>query len=214
MSARPGQGKVMAVWALTGPVGAGKSVVSRILARSGAAIVDGDRLGHELLGRRDIMTAIEQRIGPEYVVDGAVARDLLAERVFSDPGALVELNHITHGPLGALAARELAGLAAAGEHELAVFEAAVYFLLPSPPPVDLVIAVVAPAELRAERLVLRSGGKLDAAAAALRVAAQAPLTDHWQRADEIIVNDGTLDELEARLLRLVPRPRPGSENLP
>ncbi len=195
----------MAVWALTGPAGAGKSAVSAILAKQGAAIVDGDRLGHELLKRPEIQAHIARDLGSGYISDGKVDRGALGARVFGDPAALNLLNTIMHGPLSALAAEKLDFLAAAGEHELAVFEAAVYFLLPSPPPVDLVVAVVASPEVRQQRLVDRSLDRVTAEDARRRIEAQAGMESHWARADEIVVNDGTLDELEARTLRLWPR---------
>jgi dephospho-CoA kinase len=166
-----------------------------------------------LLSQPAIQEAIGRLIGPDFVSGGQVSRRRLGARVFNDPVAMAQLNRITHGPLGVLAATELSRLAEGGEHELAVFEAAVYFLLPSPPPVDLVVAVMAPVELRALRLQSRSGGTLSAAAVAERIAAQADLDNQWQRADEIIVNDGTLDELETRTLLLLPDPRTGRENL-
>lgn len=204
----------MIVWALTGPIGSGKSAASGILAARGAAIVDGDKLGHELLARPEIQREISTRLGAEYVTNGVVARDRLGALVFNDPSALAILNEITHGPLGTLAREKIAALAAAGEHELAVFEAAVYFLLPSPPTVDLVVVVTASPEVRTRRLVERSSGRLSGAEARARVAAQEALAAQWQGAAEIIVNDGTRDELEARILRLVARARPGSETLP
>ncbi len=214
MSSRSQPQDNLVVWALTGPAGAGKSAVSKILERRGAAIVDGDRLGHELLQRAAIQAEISGRLGPEFVVDGKVDRLALGNRVFSDPEALATLNDITHGALAALATEKLAELAAAGQHQLAVFEAAVYFLLPSPPAVDLVVAVVVAPDVRVGRLVARAAGTLSEAQARRRVAAQDHLEKYWSRADELIVNDGTLAELEARIFDLVPSLRPGSETQP
>jgi dephospho-CoA kinase len=204
----------MKVWVVTGPAGAGKSAVTSLLAAAGAAVVDGDRLGHELLARPAIQAAIAARIDTRYVVDGVVDRAALGERVFRDPVALAELDAITHGPLGDLARVELARLAAAGRHELAVFEAAVYFRLPSPPPADLVVAVVAAPEIRVRRLVARAAGRLSLAAARARVAAQQAMDSLWRQADELIVNEGSRDELEAQVRRLVARPATGREPLP
>lgn len=214
MSQASATGKGLTTWAVTGPIGAGKSALSSILAERGAAVVDGDRLGHELLGRPDIQAAIAARLGQEYITDGQVDRALLGRRVFAEPAAMAILSDITHGPLAELAADRLAAVAAGGEHELAVFEAAVYFLLPSPPPVDLVVAVVAAPELRVQRLLARAGGRLTVAEAEARVAAQKSLAEMCQQADEIIVNNGTRAELEAQALRLAPWLRPGSGNLP
>ncbi len=201
----------MQTWALTGPAGAGKSVVSQMLAQRGAAIVDADRLGHELLELPDIQAAIVGQFGPAYVTERVVDRPALGALVFTDPKALLALNEIMHGPLAQLAQQKLADLAEIGEHKLAVFEAAVYFLLPSPPVVDLVVAVVASPQRRIERLVARSAGQLSVEQATGRVAAQSNMESYWPQADEIIVNDGTLDELEACVARLAPRPSPGSE---
>jgi dephospho-CoA kinase len=201
----------MVVWAVTGPAGGGKTAVSEMLAARGAAIVAGDRLGHEVLSWPDVQAEIVQRIGAGYVTGQQVDRAALGERVFGDPRALAELNQITHTRLARLAAEKLAALAAAGEHELAVFEAAVYFLLPSPPRVDLVLAVVAPPEIRMRRLIQRSAGLLTEAQARRRIEAQRDLDQHWLRADEIIVNDGTREELEARVLRFWPGPQRGRE---
>ncbi len=211
MTTDASQGKRMIVWAVTGPAGAGKSAVSAILARLGAAVVDGDRVGHELLARPEIQAGIVSRIGPGYVRGGEVDRAALGARVFSDPEALVELNAITHPALAELAAKKLANLALEGEHELAVFEAAVYFLLPSPPPVDLVVAVMASPEVRIRRLVERAEGRMTVDQARRRVEAQDHLEQYWPRADELIVNDGTPDELETSVLRLVRGMEPGSE---
>lgn len=167
-----------------------------------------------MLARPAIQAAIGARLGWNYIIDGEVARDRLGALVFADPAALATLNDITHGPLSRLAAEKLAELAGRGEHKLAVLEAAVYFLLPSPPPVDLVVAVVAAPALRVQRLLARSPGRLNIAEAEARVAAQTHLAERWQLADEIIVNDGTLAELKAQIMRLTNRLRPGNGKMP
>jgi len=180
-------------WVVTGPIGSGKSLASRHLAQRGAAIVDGDALGHELLRRPEIRDAVVRDFGSGVLEAGEIDRSALGAIVFADQAALARLNHLTHVPLGRLASQRLAELAAAGRHVLAVFEAAVYFLLPSPPAVDLVVVVTAPAALRAERLARARG--LAAAAARARVAAQADWEPLWRRADRTIVNDGPSRQL-------------------
>ena len=143
-------------WAVTGPTGAGKSAVTALLAERGAVVLDGDRLGHVVLGRPEVVAAIDARFGADCVVDGVVDRAALGRRVFADAEALAALDAITHGPLGALMELELAALAAAGP-VLAVLEAAVYFRLPAAPRMDLVVAVLAGPRIRAERLAARTG---------------------------------------------------------
>jgi len=199
----------MQIWALTGPVGAGKSAASRILAERGVAIVDGDKLGHQLLADLDIQEAIGQRLGDEFLVQGVVDRRALGALVFQDEGALATLNEIMHGPLGRLATGILKDLARAGDHKLAVFEAAVYFRLPSPPTVDLVLVVNASADVRQKRLVQRG---LSAEAAKKRITAQHDLKTEWTAADHTLWNEGSLDELSGQLLSLLDKYHLGSES--
>lgn len=186
-------------WVVTGPAGAGKSRFTAALAATGAQILDGDRLGHEILARSEILAAVAREFGPRTVADGAVDRAELGRLVFADPEALARLNRLTHADLAALMDERLDALAETG-CTLAVLEAAVYFLLPTPPRADLVVAVVASAATRARRLV-EAGLATDDAAR--RVAAQAVMEDDWPRADVVVVNEGSPAELTAAARRVL-----------
>ena len=186
-------------WVVTGPTGAGKSAVTALLAARGAVIVDADRLGHELLARADIVRAVAARFGPDCAEGGVVDRGALGRRVFADPAELAALDGITHGPLRDLIEEKLAALATDG-HTLAVLEAAVYFRLPAPPKMDLVVAVVAAAEVRAARLAARTG--LTPREALARVRCLGHLDRDWARADLTIRNDGDAVELAEAVTRL------------
>ena len=181
-------------WAVTGPAGAGKSALCDLFAAQGAAIVDADRLGHEILGREDIISNIIAEFGSGMVSDGSVDRAALGGLVFADPAALDKLNGITHGPLAALAGRRLDELEKEGRHRLAVLEAAVYFLLPPVSGIEMVITVTASVSMRLLRLT--TGGILSPAEARSRIEAQGSLEDGWARADVVLVNDGPVSELE------------------
>lgn len=181
-------------WAVTGPTGAGKSLLTASLASRGAAVIDGDALGHEILARATTHDAIVQEFGPEFLVEGGVDRGALGALVFADKRAMERLNALTHGPLSSLASERLDALEAAGNHDLAVFEAAVYFLLPSPPRTDLVITVTADPAVRTARLV--EGKGLDPGAAAKRVAFQAFMEEGWSRADLVFDNGGDRAAME------------------
>ncbi|MFT5234554.1 MAG: dephospho-CoA kinase [Candidatus Krumholzibacteriia bacterium] len=199
----------MKVWALTGPIGAGKSTASQFLASHGAAVVDGDSLGHQLLDRTAIKNAIVSRFGAACVTDGLVDRKALGALVFKDQEALASLNLIMHKPLVDLAIEKIDTIAKAGNHKLAVFEAAVYFRLPSPPPVDLVLVVTASDEVRSQRLVDRG---LSLKEAQSRIIAQSDMQAKWQTADCTLVNNGSLQSLERQLLSLMNQQNLGSES--
>ncbi len=181
-------------WVVTGPVGAGKSLVTSTLAGLGASIVDADAEGHAVLREPAVVAEIAADFGAPCLDGDDVRRGALADIVFADRSALTRLNRITHPRLSARLAARLDELErTADQPGLAVVEAAVYFLLPSFGPVDLVIAVTAPTVLRADRLV--RSGRLDGEEALARIAAQESMMAEFAGADVVLDNTGTEDEL-------------------
>lgn len=190
-------------WVVTGPAGAGKSIFCGFLATGGAALLDGDSLGHEILERPEISAAVEREFGAIVISNGAVDRGALGSIVFDDPVALERLNGITHGPLSNLAAVRMDEIEKSGLHRLAVLEAAVYFLLPPVPGVELVITVTASETTRKNRLMEWSG--MDREEAQNRIHAQRPLEKGWSAADIVLVNENSLGLLETEAAALLAR---------
>ncbi|MBD3222178.1 dephospho-CoA kinase [bacterium] len=181
--------------AVTGPTGAGKSRLCARLAERGATVVEADRLGHEVLREAAVRAAVVAAFGADILgPDGEIDRGRLGPRVFASPERRRELDRLVH-PRLARACTEAVARARGGRSPLVILEAAVYFLLPGPPPVDRTVAVRAPAEVRQARLEATG---LPPERAAARVAAQAHLEPTWSRADRIIDNTGD----EADLIRV------------
>ena len=179
----------MLVWVVTGPIGSGKSTVSGLLAQRGAAIVDADLLGHEVLKDPAVIQSVQREFGPDCVENGRIDRKSLGALVFSDKEAMARLNALTHPALLDLAAIQLDKLAKEGNHELAVLEAAVYFLWPPLPMVDMVISVVADDETRTSRLM--ADRSLTEPQVRDRMRAQENLERFWKTADAVIDNSST-----------------------
>lgn len=85
------------ITAITGGIGAGKSVVSHILRALGHPVYDSDTHARHII---DTDPGIHRRlcheIHPDAVLDGTVRRDIISATVFSDPAALARLNDIVH----------------------------------------------------------------------------------------------------------------------
>ena len=181
---------------LTGGLAAGKSTVARLLAEQGLIVFDADRLVAELYGPgQPGAERVRELFGDSMLGrDGAVDRGALAATVFRDPGALARLEAAIH-PLVRDRFEEIAG-----DVGIVVVEATRLVEAGWGDELDLVVTVEAPAELRLERAVARG---MDREEARRRLAAQGEGEARRRRADVVMVNDGDLAALRARVNELV-----------
>lgn len=82
---------------ILGGIGSGKSTVARQFGRFGCAVIDADRLAHEILHEPTVVAAVRRRFG-DKVLDaaGGINRRALAARVFDDPDDREFLNTQIH----------------------------------------------------------------------------------------------------------------------
>jgi len=177
---------------LTGGIGAGKSVVSVLLAERGAVVIDYDLLAREVVEvGTPALAAIVDRFGPSVLLpDGTLDRPRLGAVVFGDDDARRDLEGITHPAIGTLAwERDAAapdGAVIVHDHPLLV-ETGLAELM------DLVVVVDAPEEAQLDRLTrLRRMSEADARS---RIAAQATRADRIAAADVVIDNSGSVEDL-------------------
>ncbi len=197
---------------LTGGIGSGKSEVARRLAAYGALVVDADLLAREVVapGTPGLAAVVAQFGAEVLTADGSLDRERLAARVFADEAARGRLNAIVH-PL--VRAETEKRFAAAPANAVVVNEVPLLVESGLLAAYDVVVAVEAPLELRLSRLARRG---VSAPAAAARIAAQASDDERRARADVVIVNEGTVEELDRQVARLWPRlvHRAGAEGSP
>lgn len=183
---------------LTGNIASGKSTVARMLADRGAVVIDADLLAREAVEPgRPALAAIHARWGDAVLrPGGALDRAALRRIVFADASERAALDAIVHPAVERLrhAAEETARRR--GE-PLVVCDIPLLFEARLEKTVDRIVLVDAPEALRRERLV-RDRGILPAEADAM-IAAQQPSAGKRARADLVIDNDGTLEELEPRI---------------
>ncbi len=182
---------------VTGNIASGKSTVTAMLAERGTIVIDSDLVYRELVTPgKPLLAAIADRFGSDVIAaDGSLDRAALGAIVFSDPAALATLDQITHPAVIAEVNRRMALV----EHGVVVLDAVKLFESGSADRCDAVWLVVADPEIQVRRLMIRN--RLTSMDARRRVAAQTPLETKLQRANLVIDNSGSLDELRKQVDR-------------
>jgi dephospho-CoA kinase len=185
---------------LTGGIGSGKSTVAAMLARFGAALVDADAIARGLtLAGGAAMPEIARVFGPAFVApDGAMDRDAMRERVFSDPAARMALEAIVHPLVSQETARRAAQALSAGAR-CVVFD--VPLLVESGrwrSRVDAVVVVDCSEQTQRDRVMARNGWPREAVEKVM--AQQATRAQRLAAADVCLFNEGlSLPQLEAQV---------------
>ena len=181
---------------LTGGIGAGKSEALAAFARAGAATLSTDRVAHDLLDRDDVRELLLERWGPEVARGDAVDRARVAEIVFERPDELSWLESQTHPRVGEAVMKwrqELgSGVGVAVVEVPLLFEAAMEGAF------DATVAVIADDATREQRLAERGQPGLRG-----REQRQLDQDEKARRADHVIRNEGSLEELDAQVAELV-----------
>jgi len=185
---------------LTGGIGSGKSTALDELAELSAATLSADAIVHELLGDDEVREALVGRLGPEVVdTTGAVDRAAVAARVFERGEDRAWLEQTLWPRVGTRMAEWRSDVGArAPRPPAAVVEVPLLFESGMEEAFDTTIAVVATEPLRAER-----AGARGHAAVAERAARQLSQDQKAARADHVVRNDGTREELKAELSRVL-----------
>ena len=186
----------MRVFGLTGGIGSGKSTVAKRLRARGLSVVNADELAREAVsGGSPGLSRIVEYFGPSVLREnGELDRARLGEVVFSDPEARRALDAIVHPIVRRLAAEHFHTIASTGE-PLACYEVPLLYEVGLGEIYRPVVVVTASLEQRKRHLAARDG--FNEAQIAARIAAQMPLDDKARRADYVIENSGSLEELDA-----------------
>jgi dephospho-CoA kinase len=180
---------------LTGGIASGKSEALKALERLGAATLSADAVVHELLTTGEVRDMLVERFGDAVAPDGEIDRGAVAEKVFGDDEQRSWLEGELWPRVGkriwdwrqALDGRDAPPRAAVVEVPL-LFEAGMEDAF------DRTIAVVADESVRAERAGVRGHRELES-----RNSRQLSQDQKAARADFVVSNDGSLDDLEREL---------------
>ena len=169
---------------LTGGIGSGKSMVSKLLTTYEIAIYDSDTRAKSLMETDDkIIHSITQIFGKEAYTDGKLNRRFVAEAVFASSSKLLQINTIVHSAV----IDDFSRWAELQAAHILVFESAIIFENGLEKYFDKIIAVVAPQKSRIERVKRRSG--LSRKEILNRIKNQTSRKTLRQRADYVVIND-------------------------
>lgn len=180
----------MKVIALTGGIGAGKSLVANYFFTLGAQVIDADSLAKAAIERGTTgFDEVVSTFGDEILKDGDIDRRKLGEIIFSDPNQRKLLEGIIHPKVqqALLDARQ-----ALGEDEILIYEIPLLVETNAASKFDLVITVEAPIDTRIERLKARG---LFQSEIQRRIESQATEAQRRAVANFVIENNGDEEEL-------------------
>ncbi len=181
---------------LTGGSGCGVSTAARWLEARGVAVLRADEIGHQILQLPQVKRDLVDHFGTGILsAEGDIHRQKLGEIVFADPEACQALNRMVHPPLLEELTAQVRNLEAS--RGLVVVDAALIYEWGLAGFFHKVIVITAPLELRLERAMQRDG--LSREQVLQRMAAQWPIEKKAERADFLIENHGTLDDLHRNL---------------
>ena len=181
----------MLIIGLTGGIGTGKSTVTKRFIGLGVPVIDADEIAHDLVKpRQPALQEIVREFGMEFLTpEGGLNRSLLRKAVFNDPKRRKALESILH-PLVRKEMLRRAGLISA---PYCIFCIPLLTETHQADMVDRVLVIDSPEKLQYERIRKRDGLPQTEIKAIL--AAQARREDRLALADDVIINEGSLDDI-------------------
>lgn len=182
---------------LTGNIASGKSSVAKLFGQWGATLIDADVLARQAVNvGMPAYHAIVERWGEGVTApDGLIDRRELRQRVFSDSEQLEALNAIVHPEVQRLRDQLVDDARRRGDR-IVVCDIPLLFERRLAEQFDRIVLVDAPRPVRMDRLVRDRG--LETTEAMKMIASQMPAELKRARADYLIDNTGTQQELEFR----------------
>jgi dephospho-CoA kinase len=180
----------MLVVALTGGIGAGKSLVAQYFSELGAQVVDADQLSRIAIERGSAgFDEVITRFGESILRNGDIDRKALGEIIFKDKSAKADLEAIIHPRVRELFFEVVNDLAA---DEILIYEIPLLVETGAVSNFDQIITVEADLEIRKSRLLKRG---MFISEIESRLAAQASPAEREAVATHIIENSGDEDQL-------------------
>lgn len=177
---------------ITGGIGSGKSAVTRLFEQRGITVVDADLAARIIVEPgTPALVAIAEHFGPEILhPDGTLDRPALRRRVFADEQERRWLERLTHPLIG----QEIVNQISTSRSPYTILSSPLLLDTSQKALADCVVVVDAPETLQLQRTMQRDGN--DEAQVKRIMAAQMGRAERLERADIVIDNSRSLEELE------------------
>jgi len=179
---------------LTGGAGSGKSIVAQLFREQGFTVIDLDAIGREVIenGEQKIIEKIREICGPQCIVNHKVDRNAVRESIFSNIEKRKSLETFLHPLIWQEFEKRTQG------KSKVICEAAL--LIETKAPFDTLIVVLAPENVRKERLIRRDGITADLAQKMIQ--SQASDTERAKVATFIVRNDSSIESLKPQVEKI------------
>jgi dephospho-CoA kinase len=183
---------------LTGGIASGKTAVSDLFARRDVPIIDTDVIAHEIVEPgQPALEQIRNELGQEFISsEGRLDRRKMRNAIFADPELRLKLEGILHPAITAEASRQVALL----DEPWCILVVPLLVESGLFPWIDRVLVVDADESIQIQRVMARD--KISRKRAQAILDAQAGRQQRLSLADDIIENNGSLEQLEIAVHRL------------
>lgn len=187
---------------LTGQTGAGKTTVGELFRKdSDFGIVDCDIVSRTVITQPDVKARLVEYFGEEMLLkDGQIDRKALGKRIFANEEDRIFLNSVMFPPITVQINKEVQQLRQKGYH-LIVLDAPTLFESGANIICDTIVSVLAPAEIRQERIMSRDN--MTAQDALNRMNAQKDDEFYRSRSEFVIENADSPEQLNAQVERII-----------
>jgi dephospho-CoA kinase len=179
------------VVALTGGIGSGKSVVSKMLIEKGLPLIDADSLVHEIYEKQEVIDFIKNNYPTAYE-DNKISFRKLREIFFQDKNIQEEIENLIYSHLP-----EQFNSHVNKKDSFVIYDVPLLFEKKLDKLVDLTLVVYCPEDTQLKRVMARDNN--DEALVKKILAAQLPMEEKRVRADYAIDNSGPMEELENKV---------------
>ena len=186
---------------LTGGIGSGKSTVSKIFLSMWIKVFDADLIAKDILETEEVKEEIKEKFGKEFInlKNNSVDKELLKKEVFNNSKKLKILNEIVHPKVVDIYKKKY--LEYKDRKEIVIFDIPLLFEVNLQRYCDKVMVVDIDLNVQIERIKNRDN--IDIPLIKKIISAQMSREERNMKADILIENNGSLEELKQKIEKII-----------